>query len=126
MNAALWIVQVLLALFSLAAGWNHGLRPLHDTIQSSPWAADVPAALVRFIGFAELAAGVGLLLPAATRIVPILTPLAAVGLGVIIGLAIPFHIMRGESNVIALHIIVVCLCAFAAWGRLRRLPIRSR
>ena len=81
MNVALWIVQVLLALFSVAAGSNHGLRPLHDTIQSSPWAADVPAALVRFIGFAELAAGVGLLLPAATRIVPILTPLAAVGGG---------------------------------------------
>ena len=126
MNAALWIVQVLLALFSLAAGWNHGLRPLHDTIQSSPWAADVPAALVRFIGFAELAAGVGLLLPAATRIVPILTPLAAAGLAVVIGLAIPFHIMRGESNVIALHIIVVALCAFVAWGRFRRLPIRAR
>jgi hypothetical protein len=125
-NVALWVVQVVLSLFSLAAGWNHGLRPLSDTIQSSPWAADVPAALVRFIGFAELAAGVGLVLPAATRIIPILTPLAAVGLGVIMGLAIPFHVIRGEANVIALHIVVVCLCAFAAWGRLRRLPIRAR
>ena len=125
MNVALWIVQVLLALFSVAAGWNHGLRPLHDTIQSSPWAADVPAALVRFIGFAELAAGVGLVLPAATRILPILTPLAAAGLAVVMGLAIPFHIMRGESNV-ALHIVVVALCAFVAWGRFRRLPIRAR
>jgi putative oxidoreductase len=125
-NVALWIVQVLLALFSLAAGWNHGLRPLHDSIQSSPWAADLPVALVRFIGFAELAAGVGLVLPAATRIIPILTPLAAVGLGVIMGLAIPFHIMRGEANVIALHIVVVALCAFVAWGRFRRVPIGNR
>jgi hypothetical protein len=125
-NVALWIVQVLLALFSLAAGWNHGLRPLHDSIQSSPWAADLPVALVRFIGFAELAAGVGLVLPAATRIIAILTPLAAVGLGVIMGLAIPFHIMRGEANVIALHIVVVALCAFVAWGRFRRVPIGNR
>jgi hypothetical protein len=39
-NAALWVVQVLLSLFWLAAGWNHGLRPLSDTIQSSPWARD--------------------------------------------------------------------------------------
>jgi hypothetical protein len=100
-NVALWVVQVLLSLFSLAAGWNHGLRPLNDTIQSSPWAADLPAALVRFIGFAELAAGVGLVLPAATRVMPSLTPLAAIGLAIIIGLAIPFHIMRGEANVIA-------------------------
>ena len=60
MNVALWIVQLLLSAFSLAAGLNHGLRPLSDTIHSSPWAADLPAALVRFIGVAELAAGVGL------------------------------------------------------------------
>ena len=126
MNVALWIVQLLLSAFSLAAGWNHGLRPLSDTIQSSPWAADLPAALVRFIGVAELAAGVGLVLPAAVRILPILTPLAAVGLAVIMGLAIPFHIMRGEANVIALHVVVVGLSLFVAWGRLRRVPIRQR
>ena len=80
---------------------------------------------MHFIGWAELAAGVGLVLPAALRIVPILTPLAAVGLAVIMGLAIPFHIMRGEANVIALHV-VVCLSVFVAWGRLRRVPIRHR
>ena len=83
-------------------------------------------ALVHFIGWAELAAGVGLVLPAALRIVPILTPLAAVGLAVIMGLAIPFHIMRGEANVIALHVVVVGLSLFVAWGRLRRVPIRQR
>ena len=126
MNVALWIVQLLLSAFSLAAGWNHGLRPLSDTIQSSPWAADLPAALVRFIGVAELAAGVGLVLPAAVRILPILTPLASVGLAVIMGLAIPFHIMRGEANVIALHVVVMCLSLFVAWGRFRRVPIRQR
>jgi putative oxidoreductase len=125
-NVALWVVQVLLSLFSLAAGWNHGLRPLSDTIQSSPWAADLPVALVRFIGYAELAAGIGLVLPAATRTMPGLTPLAAIGLAIIMGLAIPFHILRGEANVIALHIAVVALCVFVAWGRLRRVPIRSR
>ncbi len=126
MNVALSIVQVLLSLFSLAAGWNHGLRPLSDTIQSSPWAADLPVALVRFIGFAELAAGVGLVLPAATRVTASLTPLAAIGLAVIMGFAIPFHIMRDEANVIALHIVVVALCAFVTWRRLLRVPIRNR
>ncbi len=126
MNAALWVIQVLLAAFSLAAGWNHGLRPIAETMQSSPWAADLPLALVRFIGYAELAAGIGLILPAATRILPILTPWAAVGLAIIMGLAIPFHIVRGEGNVIALHIVVVGLCVFVAWGRFRRLPIRNR
>jgi len=83
-------------------------------------------ALVKFIGFAELAAGVGLVLPAATRVMPSLTPLAAIGLAIIMGLAIPFHIMRGEANVIALHIVVVALCVFVAWGRFRRVPFGRR
>ena len=126
MNVALWTVQVLLSLFSLAAGWNHGLRPLADTVRSSPWVADLPVPLVRFIGFSELAAGAGLVLPAATRIMPILTPLAAIGLAVIMGLAIPFHVMRGETDVIALHIFVVALSVLVAWGRFRREPLRQR
>jgi putative oxidoreductase len=126
MNATLWIVQILLRLFSLASGWNHGLRPLSETIQTSPWAADLPAVLVRFIGRAELAAGVGLVLPAATRILPILTPSASVGLAVVMGLAIPFHVMRGEANVIGLHVAVAALALFVAWGRFKKVPIRSR
>ena len=125
MKVALWIVQVLLSAFSLAAGWNHGLRPLRDTIHYAPWAADLPAAMVRFIGVAELAAGVGLVLPAAVRILPILTPLAAVGLAVIMGLAIPFHLLRGEANV-ALQVVVLGLSLFVAWGRFRRVLIRRR
>jgi uncharacterized membrane protein len=82
--------------------------------------------LVKFIGMAELAAGLGLVLPAATRIMPILTPWAAIGLALIMGLAIPFHISRGESNVIALHIVVASLALVVAWGRFKRAPIRSR
>jgi uncharacterized membrane protein len=126
MRAALWVVQVLLALFSLAAGLNHGIRPLSEAIRTSPWIAALPPALVRFIGFAELAAALGLLLPAATRILPWLTPLAALGLALIMLLAIPFHISRGEVNVIGLHIVVSALALFVAWGRFRRAPIAAR
>ena len=100
--------------------------PISDTIQTSPWAAALPVGLVRFIAAAELAAGVGLLLPAATRIMPILTPLAAVGLALIMGLAVPFHISRGEANVVGLHIVVASLALFVAWGLFKRVPIQSR
>jgi putative oxidoreductase len=126
MNIALWVVQVLLALFALAAGVNHGIRPLSDAVQTSPWIAALSPALVRFIGCAELAAALGLVLPAATRIPPWLTPLAAAGLALIMLLAIPFHITRGEANVIGLHIVVSALALFVAWGRFRRVPIAPR
>ena len=126
MNIVLWVVQVLLALFSLAAGFNHGFRPLSSAVQTSPWIAALSPALVRFIGVAELAASVGLVLPAATRILPWLTPLAALGLALMMLFAIPFHIMRGEANVIGLHIVVAALALFVAWGRFRRVPIAPR
>ena len=126
MNVALWIVQLLLSAFSLAEGWNHGLRPLSDTIQSSPWAADLPAALVCFIGVAELAAGVGLVLPAAVRIPADPDAARVCRIGRHHGIGDPVSLMRGEANVIALHVVVMCLSLFVAWGRFRRVPIRQR
>ena len=54
--------------------------------------------LVTFIGGSELLGGLGLLLPALTHILPWLTPLAAVGLAVIMLLATLFHIRRGEGG----------------------------
>ena len=126
LNVALWVLQGLLAVFFLFAGWNHGVRPLDQALTTSPWIAELAPALVRFIGWAELAGGLGLVLPAATRIVPALTPLAAVGVAIIMALAIPFHIMLGEANVIGLHIVVVALSLVVAWGRFRRLSIQPR
>jgi hypothetical protein len=117
---------VVLALFFLMAGINHGIKPLEEAVKSSPWIAGIPVGLARFIGFAELAGAVGLILPAVTRIQPWLTPLAAVGLAIIMGLAVPFHIMRGEANIIGMHVIVVALSVFVAWGRYRKAPIAPR
>jgi putative oxidoreductase len=124
MNLALWIVQLLLAIFALLAGYEHGIVPLDQAAAAAPWIRDVPPALVRFIGWSELAAGIGLVLPAATRILPWLTPLAALGLALIMLLAIPFHIMRGEAHLIGMHGAVAALALFVAWGRGRRVPIR--
>ena len=126
LKITLWVVQVLLAAFFLLAGHNHGIKPLSEAAKVAPWISGTSPGLVRFIGFAELAGAVGIVLPAATRIAPSLTPLAALGLGTIMALAIPFHVMRGESKVIGLHIIVVALAIFVAWGRFRRAPILPR
>ena len=126
LHVTLWIVQVLLAAFFLMAGFNHGLRPIAEAAKMAPWVTDVPVALVRSIGIAELAGALGVVLPAATRVKPWLTPLAAAGLALIMALAVPFHIMRGETGGIGMHIVVLLLAAFVAWGRARRAPIAAR
>jgi hypothetical protein len=126
LHVTLWIVQLLLAAFFLLAGVNHGLRPIAEAAQSSPWITGIPAWLARFIGFAELAGAVGVVLPAATRVMPWLTPLAAAGLALIMALAVPFHVMRGEASVVAFNIVPALLAAFVAWGRWKLAPIAPR
>ncbi|KFE70323.1 DoxX family protein [Hyalangium minutum] len=126
LHISLWVVQVLLALFFLMAGVNHGLKPIEEAAKTSPWILGIPVALARFIGIAELAGVLGVVLPSATRIAPKLTPIAAVGLAIIMLLAVPFHIMRGEANVIAFNIVPAALAAFVAWGRFTRAPISPR
>jgi len=67
-----------------------------------------------------------MLLPALTRIKPILTPLAGVGLAVVMVLAAGFHVMRGELSALPINLAFGGLAAFVAWGRLQKAPISPR
>jgi len=111
----LWILQGLLGAFFLLAGYGHASMPIGELAQSAPWAADVPVALLRFIGIAEMAGAAGLILPGVTRIAPRLTSMAAAGLSLIMLLAVTFHIWRGEPFIIQL--VVALAAATVAWGR---------
>ena len=126
LNAALWIAQILLALaFGMAGVMKLG-TPLAELGQKMSWVRAVPGGLVRFIGASELAGSLGLILPAATRVRPGLTPLAASGLITIMVLAIPVHLVHGELSVVGVPIAIGALAAFVAWGRFRKLPIAPR
>ena len=78
-NTVLWIVQVLLAALFLFAGSMKLVLP----IEAMAGPIGVPGAFLRFIGVAEVLGGVGLVLPWLLKIRPMLTPLAAGGLVVI-------------------------------------------
>ena len=84
----------------------------------------MPLPLVRFIGVSELAGAIGLILPAATKIKPTLTPLAALGLLTIMILAMAFHLSRGEAQALPINMALGGLAAFVAWGRTKKAPIR--
>ena len=126
LHVALWVAQALLAAVFLLVGYTHALEPIAVAIARASWVASLPVPLLRFIGVAELAGALGILLPAATRVRPSLTPLAAAGLTVMMALAIPFHTMRGETREIAINLVLGALAAFVAWGRMRRAPVASR
>ena len=126
MKYALWIVQILLALAFVAAGFMKLTAPLDQLAQNMVWVSDVPVWLVRFIGLAELAGGLGLVLPALTRIQPQLTPLAGAGLALDMFLATVFHLIRGEFGFMVPTLVLLALAAFVAYGRWKLVPIAPR
>ena len=125
MHILLWIVQVLLACAFGMAGVMKSTQPVDALSQAGlAWASQVPVAMVRFIGVSELLGAIGLILPAATKIKPFLTPLAALGLLTIMILAMAFHVSRGEVQATPINIVLGGLAAFVAWGRTKKAPIR--
>jgi uncharacterized membrane protein YphA (DoxX/SURF4 family) len=125
-NIATWVAQVILALLFGMAGVFKTFTPMAELATKIPWTAEVPAMLVRFIGVSELLGAIGILLPAALRIRPRLTPLAAAGLALVMALAILFHLARGEAQVIGFPIVLGALAAFVAWSRSRKVPVQGR
>ena len=123
MNIVLWILQVLLAILFLMAGVNHGFR--FEAIKDDPrmvWVNAVPRGLLTFIGIAEILGALGVVLPAATDILPWLTPLAASLLAIMMLLAAIFHATRREYPAIAINLILFALAAFVAYGRIEIEP----
>ena len=100
-------------------------QPVDALVQAGiAWASQVPLPLVRFIGISELLGAIGLILPAATKIKPTLTPLAALGLLTIMILAMAFHLSRGEAQALPINMVLGGLAAFVAWGRTKKGALR--
>ena len=126
LHFTLWFVQVLLFVAFAMAGFMKTTQPFDALNKAMPWTLAVPQPIVRFIGASELAGAIGLLLPAATRVLPFLTPLAGAGLAVVMALASAFHASRGEYGVLPVNFLLGGLAAFVAWGRFRKAPIVPR
>lgn len=113
----LWVAQILLALAFGMAGWMKLATPYAELVKNMPGMAALPEGLLRFIGLAEVAGAAGMILPAATGILPVLTAWAGVGFATIMGLAAAFHLARGEAQSLPVLAALFLLSAFVAWGR---------
>ena len=102
------------------------MTPMDALGAQMAWVGDSSELLVRFIAVAEIAGALGMILPPVTRIVPVFTPLAGVGLAVIQVLAMGVHLMRGEFGVLPVNLVLLALALFVAWGRWRKAPIAPR
>ncbi len=128
-HVSLWVLQLGLgALFIAAGAMKVGISQAEILAlgEEQAWVLRVPEALIRFIGVSELAGGLGLILPAATRIKTWLTPLAAAGLTTVMVLAAGVHALSGEFAEIAVNVVLGTLTALVAYGRLKSAPVASR
>jgi uncharacterized membrane protein YphA (DoxX/SURF4 family) len=123
MDIVLWIVQVVLALGLAAAGLNHITRPERATTGRMAWIRAVPGPLMTTIGVLEILGAIGLILPALTRIAPVLTPIAATAIVALMILAVAFHIRRNELSSTVGNVILGIVAAFVAYGRFVIAPI---
>jgi uncharacterized membrane protein YphA (DoxX/SURF4 family) len=117
-NVVLWIVAGLLAVAFLAAGLMKLTQPKKKLADSGMgWAEDFSDGAVKGIGALEVLGAAGLILPAALDIVPVLVPIAATGLALLMLGAAVTHARRKESTNIVVNIVLLALAAFVAWGR---------
>ena len=117
MNFTLWIIAGLLAAVFLFAGTIKLIVPKEKLAAKGGWIEDFSAGFVKALGAVEILGAVGLILPALLDIAPVLVPLAALGLGLImIGAAI-VEFRRQEFKHMLLNLTYLALIAFVAWGR---------
>ena len=127
LNIGLWVVQGLLAFAFVGSGLMKLTTPNEALIAAGmAWVADGPSFLPKFIGLSELLGGIGLILPAATRIMPKLTPIAAALLVVVMILAALTHVLYADFGHMPPSLVLAALSAFVAWGRGIKAPIAAR
>jgi uncharacterized membrane protein YphA (DoxX/SURF4 family) len=123
MNILLWVLQIVLALAFFAHGCLFLFPPAAIVEQMN---ASLPRWFQLSLGVAEIAAAVGLTVPAFTRVQPWLVSWAAAGLMIVMICATVFHLTRGEVSSAATTLVLLAMATCVAYLRWRVLPIRPR
>ena len=118
MNALLWIIQVFLAAVFGYSGLMKSTQSEQKLVAMGQTGVEhLPLPLIRFIGITELIGVVGLILPVLLNYWPVLTPVAAGCMGLIMLPAGVIHYRRGEFKAVGFNGLVLLLCLLVAWGR---------
>jgi putative oxidoreductase len=123
LNIALWVLQLLLAAVFLAHGYFMVAPPAEMVEMIN---AQLGAEFRVFIGVAELLAGIGLIAPGVSGILPFLTTWAAGGLMIVMGSATGLHLVRGEISSAIFSAVLLALVTLVAYARSKVLPLAAR
>ena len=119
MNALLWTLSIVLATIYVVSGSSKLVAPRERllAVPGMGWIESTPMERVRTIGTLEIAGAIGLIVPWASGILPLLTPLAAAGLAAVQVGAMWTHIGRGEHEHLWLNVLLLVAAVLIAVGR---------
>lgn len=126
MDILLWSLQGVLAFMMLMPGFLK-ISNSKDALKVKgngrmDWVDDLSGSSVKLIGVLEVAAAFGLILPMLLNILPVLTPVAAIGVIFTMVGAMALHVKRNDGiKAIAPNVIIILLATFVLYGRLEYL-----
>jgi len=118
MNIVLWILQGVLAAVFLQAGLTKITKPKEELVAPlGAWVDSFPAPGVKLLGLVEVLGAVGVVIPPLVGVAPVLSPVAAVGIIVIMVGAVVPHARESARSKIAMNVALGVLAAVVVWGR---------
>ncbi|MDW5327175.1 DoxX family protein [Plantactinospora sp. KLBMP9567] len=125
MNLVLWIATGLLAAVSLTGGITKTFVPKGrlTALNGGEWTGHASVGFIKTIGFLEILAAVGLILPAVLDIAPFMVPVTAVCWVLLMAGAAIIHSRLGQFKLVMVNLGYVAIAAFIAWGRFGLEPL---
>ena len=117
MNIFLTLLQFLLAGMFLMVGAMKLMKSKEQVSMKIGWVNDFSQGQIRGIALLEVLAAIGLVVPHLTGILPILTPLAAVGIVFLMLGAMKTHMRRGEKSMQRMNMMILIAALVVAVGR---------
>lgn len=127
MHIALWVIAGVLAFGFIVGGIIKMVTPKDRYAEfghgSSRWAEQFSSRAFKSLGIIEAVGGIGLVLPGAVGVAPILVPFAALGMGLYMAGATTTRLLRHEPiKVIASDLLFVAMTVMVVWGRFDAAP----
>jgi hypothetical protein len=117
MNTALWVMQALLFLFFLAPAIIKLTSTRRQLINKKMLANDGRICPIRAMGMVDLLAAIGVTVPLLFGILPVLTPIAAIGTSLVMAGAFFFHSKRREYKVLPFVFVAFIFSVIIAFYR---------
>jgi uncharacterized membrane protein len=117
LNIFLWIVAGVLAGVFLLAGTMKVAVAKEKLLGIMAWSEPWSRSQLRALGAVELLGGLGLILPRALNVAPMLTPVAAVGCAIVMTGAVTTHIRMKDFKGVGMPAVLLILAIIVAAGR---------